>query len=148
MPTGEHLLVLVDYFSRWVEVDIIKCTTSETIINCLDKQFSRYGVHSTLRTDNGPNLVSAEMEQYLNEMGIKHRLTTPLWPRVNGEVERQNCSLLKAMRVAHAEKRDWRLELNIKYLLAYRSTPHITTGQSPAELLFGRKLFHSHLCTS
>lgn len=43
------------------------------------------------------------------------------------------------MRVAHAEKRDWRLELN-KYLLAYRSTPQVTTGQSPAELLFGRKL--------
>ena len=43
------------------------------------------------------------------------------------------------MRVAHAEKRDWRLELN-KYLLAYRSTPHIATGQSPAQLLFGRKL--------
>ena len=78
MPTGEHLLVLVDYFSRWVEVDIIKSTTSETIINCLDKQFSRYGVPSTMRTDNGPNLVSAEMEEYLNEMGIEHRLTTPL----------------------------------------------------------------------
>ena len=43
------------------------------------------------------------------------------------------------MRMAHAEKRDWRLELS-KYLLAYRSTPHITTGQSPVELLFGRKL--------
>ena len=139
MPTGEYLLVLVDYFSRWVEVDIIKSTTSETIIKCLDKQFSRFGVPSTLRTDNGSNLVSVEMEEYLNEMGIEHRLTTPLWPRANGEVERQNRSLLKAMRVAHAEKRDWRLELN-KYLLAYRSTPHVTTGQSPAELLFGRKL--------
>ena len=55
MPTGEYLLVLVDYFSRWVEVDIIKSTTSETIIKCLDKQFSRFGVPSTLRTDNGPN---------------------------------------------------------------------------------------------
>ena len=72
-------------------------------------------------------------------MGIEHRLTTPLWPRANGEVERRNRSLLKVMRVDHAEKRDWGLELN-KYLLAYRSTPHITTGQSPAELLFGRKL--------
>lgn len=84
-------------------------------------------------------LVSTEMEEYLNEMGIEHRLTTPLWPRANGEVERQNCSLLKAMRVAHAEKRDWRLELN-KYLLAYCSTPHVTTGESPTQLLFGRKL--------
>ena len=69
IPTGEHLLVLVEP-SRWLEVDIIKSTTSETIIKCLDKQFSRYGVPSTLRTDNGPNLVSAEMEEYLNEMGI------------------------------------------------------------------------------
>ena len=129
MPTEEYLLVLVDYFSRWVEVDVIKSTTSEMIIKCLGKQFSRYGVPSTLRTDNGPNLVSAEMEEYLNEMGIEHRLTTPLCPRANGEVERQNRSLLKSMRVAHAEKRDWILELN-KYLLA----------QSPAELLFGRNL--------
>ena len=83
--------------------------------------------------------MSAEMEEYLNEMGIEHRLTTPLWPRANGEVERQNRSLLKAMRVSHAEKRDWRLELN-KYLLAYRSILHMTTGQSQAELLFGKKL--------
>ncbi|XP_022807326.1 uncharacterized protein K02A2.6-like [Stylophora pistillata] len=139
MPTGEYLLVLVDYFSGWVEVDIIKSTTSETIIKCLDKQSSRYGVPNTLRRNNGPNLVSAEMEEYLNEMGIEHRATTPLWPRANGEVERQNRSLLKTMRVAHAEKRDWRLELN-KYLLAYCSIPHVTTGQSPAELLFGMKL--------
>ncbi|KAL9976001.1 hypothetical protein ACROYT_G013230 [Oculina patagonica] len=79
------------------------------------------------------------MEGYLEEMGIKHRLTTPLWPRANGEVERQNRSLLKAMRVAHAEKRDWRIELN-KFLLAYRSTPHVTAGKSPAELLYGRKM--------
>jgi len=43
------------------------------------------------------------------------------------------------MRVAHAEKRDWRSELN-KFLLAYGSTPHLTTGKSPAELLYGRKM--------
>ena len=46
---------------------------------------------------------------------------------------------MKAVRAAHAEKRDWRSELN-KFLLAYRSTPHTTTGKSPAELLYGRKM--------
>ena len=39
LPTGEHLLVLVDYFSRLVEVDVIHSATSEVIIKCLDKQF-------------------------------------------------------------------------------------------------------------
>ena len=122
-----------------MEVDIIRSTTSEVIIKCLDAQFARHGVPTTLRTDNGSNLVSAEMEEYLKEMGVEHKLTTPLWPRANGEVERQNRSLLKAMRAAHAEKRNWRMEMN-KYLLAYRSTAHTTTGKSPAELLLGRSL--------
>ena len=49
-----------------------------------------------LRTDNGSNRVSEEIENYLEEMGTVHR-NTPLWPRVNGEVERENRSLLKAM---------------------------------------------------
>lgn len=138
MPTREYLLVLVvklvDYFSRWVKVDVIKSATSEVIIKCLDKQFSRYGVPSTLRTDNGTNLASAEMEEYLNEMASSIH-----WPRANRDVERQNRSLLKATRAADAEMRDWRLESN-KFLLAYRSTPHTTTGRSPAELLFIKKM--------
>ena len=69
-------------------------------------------------------------------MGIEHRYTTP---RAKGEVERQNRSLLKSMRAAHAEGKNWREELN-KFHLVHRSTPHSTTGKSPAELLFRRKL--------
>ena len=114
-------------------------TTSAAVIKCLDNHFARYGVPVGLRTDNGFNLVSEEMEKYLEEMGIVHHCNTPLWPRANGEVERQNRSLLKAMRVSQAEGKDWRLELN-KFLLAYRSTSHTTTGVSPAELFFKRKL--------
>ena len=56
-----------------------------------------------MRTDNGSNLVSKEMEDSLSELGIEHRYTTPLWPRANGEVERQNRSLLKAIRESHAK---------------------------------------------
>ena len=129
----------VDYFSRWMEVDVIRSTTSTTIIKCLDNHFARHGVPVGLRTDNGSNLVSEEMEKYLEEMGIVHHHTTPLWPRANGEVERENRSLLKAMRVFQAEGKNWRAELN-KFLLAYRSTNHTTTGVSPAELFFKRKL--------
>ena len=72
-------------------------------------------------------------------MGVEHCYTTPLWPRANGEVERQHRSLLKSIRAAHAEGKDWKEELN-KFLLAHRSTPHSTSGSSPAELLFKRKI--------
>ena len=139
LPTGENLLVTVDYYSRWIEVDVVRNTSSGSIIRCLEKHFTRHGIPETLRTDNGSNLVSHEMEEFLDELGIKHKRTIPLWPRANGEVERQNKSLLKAMRAAHAEGKPWQQELQ-KYLLAYRSTPHTTTGVSPAELLYGRKI--------
>ena len=56
LPTGEYLLVVVDYFSRWMEVDVLRSTTSATIIKCLDSHFARYGVPVGLRTDNGSNL--------------------------------------------------------------------------------------------
>ena len=47
--------------------------------------------------------------------------------------------MFKRLQIAHAEKKNWKKELNV-YLAAYRSLPHPTTGVSPAELLFGRKI--------
>ena len=108
--SGENLLVLVDYHSRWIEVNVVRATTSKIIIQRLDAQFARYGIPKSLRTDTSPNLVSNEIEDYLKEMGVEHRHTSPLWPRANGEVERQNRTLLKAFRAAHAEGKNWREE--------------------------------------
>ena len=87
-----------------------RATTSKIIIQRLDAQFARYGIPKSLRTDNSPNLVSNEIEDYLKEMGVEHRHTTPLWPRANGEVERQNTTLLNAIRAAHKEGKNWRVK--------------------------------------
>ena len=78
-------------------------------------------------------------ERYLQDCGVEHRKTTPFSPQANGEVDRQNRSLLKPMRIAQAEGKEWKKELR-KYLVAYRSSPHTTTGVSPAKLLFGKKM--------
>ena len=63
----------------------------------------------------------------------------PLWPQANGHVERQNRTLLKSLKVAHVEGKNWREELQ-KFLLAYRTTPQTSTGVTPASLMFGREL--------
>ncbi|KAK7105707.1 hypothetical protein V1264_012941 [Littorina saxatilis] len=139
LPTGHNLVVIVDYFTRYFEVMIVKTVTSEQIIKGLEQIFARHGLPHSLRSDNGPQFVSDEFENYLSEQGIEHRKTTPLWPQANGEVERQNRTLLKNMQIAHSKGQDWREELP-KFLLAYRSTPHSTTGVSPAELLFNRQI--------
>ena len=139
LPSGHSLLVLVDYFSRFVEVSIMKSVTSEVVICELEKFFGVHGNPESLKTDNGPQFISNEFSEFLKENDIFHLTSTPLWPQANGEVERQNRSLLKAIKIAQIEKKDWKREL-LKFLLAYRSTPHSTTGVSPAKLLFGREI--------
>ena len=64
---------------------------------------------------------------------------TPLWPHANGEVERQNRSLLKRIKIAQIEKKDWRKEIE-PFLVMQRATPHSTTSVRPEELMFRRKL--------
>ena len=58
------------------------------------RHFFRHGIPETFRTDKGSNLVSHEMKEFLDELGNKHKKIIPLWPTANGEVERQNKSLL------------------------------------------------------
>jgi hypothetical protein len=70
--------------------------------------------------------------------GIVHHRTTPLWPKANGEVERQNRSIMKRIRIAYTGQ-NWKSDLD-KFLMMYRNTPHSTTGVCPSQLLFGRKL--------
>ena len=43
-PTGESILVVVDYFSRFVEVAVLKSTTSTKIIEAFAPMFARFGV--------------------------------------------------------------------------------------------------------
>ena len=46
---------------------------------------------------------------------------------------------MKRIRIAQLEQKDWKRALQV-YLLAYRTTPHATTGRCPSELLFGREI--------
>nr|XP_058967969.1 uncharacterized protein K02A2.6-like [Pocillopora verrucosa] len=139
LPSGESSLVVVDYYSRFFEVVIMRSTTSQKMIEALTPIFVRYGYPFTLKSDNAAQFVSEEFKEFLSKNGIEHRKSPPLWPQANGEVERQNRTLLKVLKIAQVEGKRWKDELN-KFLLAYRTTPHSTTGMTPASLMFGREL--------
>lgn len=139
LPSGHYLFVVVDYFSRWVEVEVMtKIDSTETIkrLKCI---FARFGVPITLKADNGSQFVSQEFKSYCKVYNIGLVSTIPYWPQQNGEVERQNRSILKVLTIAQNKKVDWRDELQ-RYLIMYRSTPHSVTLKSPAELMFNRNI--------
>ena len=73
-------------------MDVVQSTTTVDH-KCLEKHFTRHGIPETLWTDNGSNLVSHEMEEFLDELGMKHKRTIPLLLRANGEVERHSLGI-------------------------------------------------------
>ena len=139
LPSGDSILVVIDYYSRYYEYTIMKSTTAEKTVSALMEIFARHGLPQTLYSDNGPQFISETFADYMRTTGVHHHKVTPKWPQANGEVERQNQSLEKRMRIAQAERKDWK-EALLTYVAAYRATPHSTTGKSPAELLFGRRI--------
>lgn len=137
--TGEHLFVVVDYYSRFIEVAIMKRTTALDLIGILLKMFHRYGFPVSTTTDNGPQFISREFQDFLKLYNIRWFPSIEYWPQQNGEVERQNRSLIKRIQISKAAKSDWKKDIQA-YLLMYHNTPHSTTGKAPAELFFGRLL--------
>ena len=139
LPNGESILVVVDYYSRWYEIRILTSTVASKVIKAMQSMFDIHGLPISIKSDNGPQFVAHEFKEYLGSLGIHHHLVTPRWPEANGEVERQNRSLMKRVRIAYSEGKDYKHELN-KYIVSYRNVAHSITGKSPAEMLFGRKL--------
>ena len=138
-PTGEYLLVVIDAYSRFPEVDIVRSTSAAAIIPKLDRIFATHGIPVVLRSDNGPPFSSYEIKRYMKEKGIDHKKITLLWPQANSEAEGFMKPLTKAIRSVHTEGKQWTNHL-YDFLLNYRTTPHVTTRHLPATLLFNRSV--------
>ena len=137
LPSGEYLLVVIDRYSRYPEVEIVRSTKASSVIPKLDKMFAAHGIPDTITSDNGPPFNGSEYKRYLTALGTNKHSSTPRWPQGNAEVERFNQPLGIALKTATIEGKVWQQEIN-RFLLQYRTTPHSTTKVSPAELLFNR----------
>lgn len=135
-----YAIVVVDYHSKWPEVALCSSVTSGVVIRVLTSLFAREGIPTQLVSDNGPQFVSHEFEQFLEQNGITHVKSSLYYPRANGEVERFNRVLKSCIQNAMIEGKRSLKEKILELLMAYRSTPHQTTGLSPSELLHGRKM--------
>ena len=60
IPGGNHLLVVIDYFSRWPEVISVPKTDAHNIIKSMESIFQTHGLPESVRSDNGQPFASAE----------------------------------------------------------------------------------------
>ena len=146
LPTGEYMVVVQCLNSRYPEVAITHSTSAAAVIPAIDRILAAFGIPESLMSDNGPPFNSSEFRKYAAKLGFKHRRIIPLAPWSNGTAEKFMQSLGKVVKIAHADRKNWRHELT-KFLRAYRGTPHSMTGVTPASLMFNGRPFRTTLPT-
>ena len=135
-------LVLIDSYSKWLEVKQMRTSTSQQTIKELRQIFASYGLPQVLVSDNGPQLVSLDFENFLKSNGIQHIMSAPYHPASNGAAERSVQTVKLALKKYLLSKgSSSNLDCALQnFLFAYRNTPQATTGRSPAELFLKRSL--------
>lgn len=130
----------MDYATKWPEAFPLKIADSETVARALIEVFSRLGIPEEILTDNGSNFTSKFIEKFYSLTGIKHIKTSAYHPETDGTVERFNATMKKTLRkLVDQSTGDW--DLCLPYLMwAYRGAEHATTGYSPYELVYGKKM--------
>ena len=101
--------------------------------------FSRTGVPAEILTDQGTNFMSRLLQELYRMLGVKSIRTSSHHPQTDGLVERFNGTLKTMLRKFTAEENNWDQLLPF-LLFAYREVPQASTGFSPFELMFGRRV--------
>ncbi len=136
---GQMVMVVIDHYSRFPVVQVLQNTDCAMVLRKLDSMFKLLGRPLEVTSDNGPPFSAKDFSDGLANLGVRHRRITPLHPEANGLTERLNRGLNKAIRAAVSDGNNWK-EAVEDWLMAYRLTPHSSTGLPPADLMFGRKV--------
>jgi hypothetical protein len=96
-----------------------------------------------IRSDNGFEFKNLQVEEYLEEEGIKHEFSAPYTPQQNGVVERKNRTLIDMARTMLGEfktpERFWSEAVNTACHAINRVYLHRLLKKTSYELLTGNK---------
>jgi hypothetical protein len=143
LPTNNknrYFLNVVDEFSRFPFVFPCPDMTTTTVIKCLSTLFSLFGMPAYIHSDRGTTFMSEELRTFLTERGVATSRTTSFNPQGNGQVERYNGIIWKAIVTCLKSK-----NLSVKHwqdvlpdaLHSVRSLLCTATNETPHERFFG-----------
>ena len=141
------ILVVGDYATKWLEAYPLPDHKAATVATCLVNNFiSRFGIPRQIHSDQGRDFESSLFSQMCQFLGIDKTRMSPWQPSSNGYIERFNATLQAMLRTEVNDKQDNWDEAIPVLTMAYRSSVHDTTGETPNMMMLGRELpMPSHL---
>jgi len=138
---NQYVLVIYDYFSKWMDAFPLKRHTAGIVAEVLVKNFICYhGIPVRIHSDQGREFESELFRCLLQMLGVQKTRTAPYRAQSNGGVERANRTLLNMLSAFVSERGDdW--DEHLPYVaMAYRSSVHAVTGCTPFVMVYGREM--------
>ena len=136
-----HMLVMVDKFTKWIEVKPIRKVDGHSAVTFLKEIILRYGYPHSIISDNGTNFVVGEFARFCMNKGIWLDIASVAHPESNGQVERSNALVLAGIKGRLIEPLVktpgcWIDEIP-SVLWGLRTTLNRSTGYTPFFLVYG-----------
>ncbi len=88
---NRYLLVMVDFFTKWVEVAALPSQETRIKANAIFSEWvTRYGTPDQIHSDQGPKFESRLFHELCEASGVKKTRTTPYHPQGNGQCPKPN----------------------------------------------------------
>ena len=134
----KHLIVCIDYFSKWSEAKPVKDKSAETVATFLYEIICRHGCMRIQINDQGKEFVNEVMTALLAMAGVDQRITSAYHPQANGLVERQNRTIKDSLvKVPNEHAPEWPYVIE-GILFAHRVSKHSSTKFTPFFLMYNR----------
>jgi transposase InsO family protein len=100
ISVNKYGLVIVDNFSRFTWVFFLQDKSeAKGVVKFIRRVQNEFELKvKNIRSDNGSKFRNTQVEEFLDEEGIKNELSAQNTPQQNGIVERNNCTLVEASR--------------------------------------------------
>ena len=140
MSVGKHhCLVVIEAFSRFIQVYPVKSTDATHTIEAMSIFITSFGIPQKLVYDRGTSFKSTDFSNFVLELGITHAPRTKWSPWTNGKVEIQNKHLSRYFRCYLSETGNNWVKLACQLAFAHNTSVNCSTGKTHYEIVFGFK---------
>ncbi|XP_056691678.1 uncharacterized protein [Spinacia oleracea] len=141
-PGGRrYVIVVVDYFTKWVEAEALKnIKTSDVRAFIWKNIMTRFGIPQAIVFDKGPQFETPKLKEWLADHGIHSCFASVGRPQANGQVEAFNKIISEGIKKKLDEAKGLWADEPPNVLWSIRTTAKNSTGETPFLLAFGAEV--------
>lgn len=145
LPMGkgraQYAVVIVDYFTKWIEVETLATITTKKIYDFVYHSIiCRYKISHKIVSDNGTQFDSAKFRKLCNYLGIKKIFFSVAQPQTNSQVKVINKTLKHNLKTKLENLKGAWVDQLPEVLWAYRTMTRKPIDESPFALTYGYKV--------